>query len=199
MSADPFNSVGGYTVGIPPIPVISSNGDITVNAILANTISVIQDAIFSGSITASSFIGDIHGNIVGNTAAPGADTQLVFNHNGALAASSKFTFDSTQNLVTITGDLVANSLTLGAGALEFSTSTVYKVNTNSNVADQIIHRILASSICSIDYTIIATTTEGISRKRQTSKLFATVLDSDVGYFLNTAQLKYLITVTGMMG
>lgn len=190
MSADPFNSVGGYTVGIPPIPVISSSGDVTVNAILANTISVLENAIFSGNITANMFVGNFQGNIVGNSTAPGNSTQLVFNSNGSLSASPNFTFDSTKNLVTITGNLVANSLTMGTGSLEFSTSTVYRVATNSNVADQIIHSTVANTICSIDYTIIATDIDG--RKRQTSKLFATVLDSDVGYFeYGTIEVPYI--------
>jgi hypothetical protein len=32
MAADPFNSRGGYTVGIPPIQVIDANGNITANS-----------------------------------------------------------------------------------------------------------------------------------------------------------------------
>ena len=38
----------------------------------------------------------------------------------------------------------------------------------------------SSSICSVDYTIIAT--DGTGNVRQTSKLFASVLGTEVGYF-----------------
>ena len=46
--------------------------------------------------------------------------------------------------------------------------------------NQNLHRIPASSISSIDYTIIAT--DNTANARQTSKLFASVLGTEVGYF-----------------
>ena len=34
MSADKFNSLGGYSVGIPPVPVIDANGNVITNVLV---------------------------------------------------------------------------------------------------------------------------------------------------------------------
>ena len=52
--------------------------------------------------------------------------------------------------------------------------------TNSSAPGQVLHFQPSSQICSVDYTIIAT--DPTSNVRQTSKLFASVLGSEVGYF-----------------
>ena len=33
MISDPFNAVGGITVGIPPVPVIDGNGNVVTNVL----------------------------------------------------------------------------------------------------------------------------------------------------------------------
>ena len=50
MAADAFNSVGGYTVGIPPITILDSNGNLTVpkaniagNLYISNNLTVVGD------------------------------------------------------------------------------------------------------------------------------------------------------------
>jgi len=39
MAFEPFNSVGGYTLGIPPIPVINENGVATLNGLQVSGLS----------------------------------------------------------------------------------------------------------------------------------------------------------------
>ena len=51
MSAQPFNSQGGYTSGIPPIPVIDINGNVTTNVV--TTGNVIANVIFSNDLNVS--------------------------------------------------------------------------------------------------------------------------------------------------
>ena len=180
MAADPFNSAGGYTVGIPPYLVIDQNGNITSpRAVIAN-VSIIGDTIISGNVQAGVYKGQFQGDVVGNVVVGGESTWVMVNDNGNLGAFDGFTFDSTQELVTIKGDLVANSITIGSGTNEFSTSRVIMATTNSSSPDQVLFRLTASTVCSVDYTIIAT--DPTSNTRQTSKLFASVLGTEVGFY-----------------
>jgi len=181
MAADPFNSVGGYTIGIPPLPVIDSNRNITGNNIVGNTLLINANAEITNTLVVDSILANsIAGNITANIVVPGANTEVLYNNEGSAGADAAFTFDSTAKLVTIQGDLVANSITMGYGPLEFCTSRVIFATSSSNGANQVLHRTQANTISSIDYTIIAT--DAIGNNRQTSKLFASVLGSEVGYF-----------------
>lgn len=180
MAADPFNSKNGYTVGIPPIPIIDANGNITTTQATIGNVHVLDNQTVDGTLTAQLFIGTFEGNITGNLVVPGDNTWVLYNDYGNAGANENFTFDSTQNLVTIKGDLIVDTLTLGTGLNEFSTSTVLHATTSSVAPDQLLHSTPASLICSIDYTVIATDTVG--QNRQTSKLFGTILGTEVGYY-----------------
>lgn len=180
MAVDAFNSVGGYTVGIPPVPLISATGNLTVANANIDNINISGDANVVGTVTAGLFVGDFQGNIVGNVVVPGDTTWVLYNENGNAQADGGLTFSSVDQLLTVSGDLVANSMTLGSGVNEFSTSRVLFASTNSTASNQILHTQVASTICSVDYTVIAT--DSIANTRQTSKLFASVLGTEVGYF-----------------
>ena len=181
MAVDPFNSVGGYTVGIPPVPIIDENGNLTVPQANIGGVQVDGDAIFVSNVTANLFIGTFQGNISGNIVVPGQDTQVLVNKTGEAFADSGFTYDyGNTKTVTVQNDLVANSITLGSGIHEFATSRVVMYTTASTSPDQILHQVLATSVCSLDYVIIATDTTG--NNRQITKLFAGVLGTEVGYY-----------------
>lgn len=57
MAADKFNSVGGYSVGIPPVNIIDDSGNITAT-----------------KITAARFVGNLYGNVYGSTSTLAAVT-----------------------------------------------------------------------------------------------------------------------------
>lgn len=101
MAFEPFNSVGGYTIGIPPVQVIDDNG------------SLVSNVITSGNVVANVIRGTTflysNGQPLTTTAA-GSNSQVQFNSNGVLGASSNFTFDSTQSLLTVS-NLSVNGLT----------------------------------------------------------------------------------------
>jgi hypothetical protein len=111
MASDAFNSLGGFTIGIPPFTVVDANGNITANkANIGNlTASIITS---TGNITAPYFIGNVIGNISGNLVVPGTNTSVLFNNQGNAGASDAFRFNSTTNVVTVTGNIaVTNILT----------------------------------------------------------------------------------------
>lgn len=61
MVVSKFNSVGGYTVGIPPTDVIDATGNIT-----GKNITSLGDITARDAITAPVFIGNVIGNVVGS-------------------------------------------------------------------------------------------------------------------------------------
>ena len=194
MSSDPFNAVGGYTVGIPPIPIIDQNGAITAPSASIGNINISGDAIVYGNVQSSLFLGSFHGNITGALGVPGGNNYVIFNENGNAQANAGFQFDSTHQLLTISGDLVANSVTIGSGANEFVTQKVLNATTNSRVVDQVLYAIDSTTIASVDFTVIATDANG--GFRQTTKLFGSIYGTDVGYF-ETGTIDVPITSPGV--
>lgn len=181
MAVDPFNSVGGYTVGIPPVPIIDTNGNLTVPQANIGGVEVTGDAVFVNNVTANLFIGTFSGNISGNIVVPGLNQEILYNNNGQAGADSGFTYDyANTKTVTVHNDFVANSVTIGAGASEFATSRVVTYTTASNAPDQLLHQIPANTVSSMDYMIIATDPTG--NNRQITKLFAGILGTEVGYY-----------------
>lgn len=92
MAAEPFNSQGGYTSGIPPIPVIDSNGNVITNVV--TTGNVIANNIFANEYRYG------NGQPLSISAA-GSNTQVQYNSNGVFGASSNFTFSSSNNLLSV--------------------------------------------------------------------------------------------------
>ena len=178
---DPFNSAGGYTVGIPPVPVIAANGDISTHNIFVDNINVTSNLIAGGNVYADTFHGTFAGQISGGLTVPGSTTEIVFNTDGTADASANFTFNKILNILTVNnGTIRANAFTLGTGINQFSTTQTFRMTTVTTSADQILTTVMANTVCSMDYTIIAT--DPVANNRQTSKLMATVLNGDVGYY-----------------
>jgi len=147
MAAESFNSITGYSVGIPPVPVIDSTGNLTINVqypsgnVVVNTVKANSYAYANGSpIVVPS----------------GSNTQIQFNDNGSFAGNTAFTFNKDNVSVTINGNLIANSLQIGFGAYKFSTQAVYFAETTSTAADQVIWSIDANTVSGVDFNINAT-------------------------------------------
>ena len=179
-AADPFNSKNGYTVGIPPRPVIDGNGNITATFATIGNVQINGDQIVTGNIVANTFIGTLEGNISGNIVVPGNNTWVLFNTNGTVDASSNFTFDNNGPLLTVNGTIAANTVTVGIGASEFASSGAMQASTNSSAPGQVLTTTVAENVCSLDWTVIATDVDG--NNRQTSKLFASILGDQVEFY-----------------
>jgi hypothetical protein len=175
MAAEPFNSAGGYTVGIPPIQIISETGNV-----IATNVTSSGNVSVTGNVTASTFIGNLQGNISGSFTVSGANTGVLFNDGGNVAATANLTYDKITDQVVVAGELVANSFTIGHDNTEFSTSEVLFATTNSSGDDQILYTILANTISTIDYTVVAT--DATANTRQTSKLIAGILGDTADYY-----------------
>jgi len=65
-----------------------------------------------GNVTAGNVVSDVYGNIFGNIESPGANTQVIYNNDGILGASTGFTYNDGTNTLSITGNIsVGNVLT----------------------------------------------------------------------------------------
>lgn len=104
---------------------LSVNGNIISGNITTGTITT------TGNITAPYFIGNFSGNIT----SPGSNTQVIFNDNGLLGASSAFTFNRLTNTVSM-----ANSLSVtgnsNVGNIGGSTATFTNLTGNLTTAAQ---------------------------------------------------------------
>lgn len=181
MAAEAFNSVGGYTVGIPPVNIVDGNGNITApKASISGNIAVGGNIAVSGSITATNFYGNVQGNITANISISGPNQSVLYNNSGIVDTANSFTYNSSTKSVVVEENLTANNFSLGLGVNQFYTISSFIATTSSTASDQVLHRVPASTVISMDYTIIATDT--VANTRQTSKLIASVLGTDVGYF-----------------
>jgi hypothetical protein len=105
MSAEPFNTLGGYSVGIPPELVIDANGNV-VNNVNAPNANVTANRIFANTYLYA------NGQPL-SIGASGSNTQVQYNNAGLLGASSAFTFNSATNLLTVTKLQVGSNANLG--------------------------------------------------------------------------------------
>jgi hypothetical protein len=92
--------------------------------------------------------------ITGAGSPGGANTAVQYNDAGTFGGSSFFTFNELTNNVNIAGNLIANSVSMGAGVYEFSRSYVYFATTNST-SEQVLLSIPATGMAAVDYTIIS--------------------------------------------
>ena len=105
MAVEYFNSLGGFSAGIPPVPVIDANGNVISN------FNNLSGNVSANKIYANSYFY-ANGNPLSFTAA-GSNTQVQFNNNGAFAADSNFTFNTNGALLTISNVNVTARTNLG--------------------------------------------------------------------------------------
>ena len=84
-----------------------ANGTVSANVLDLSGALTGVSAVFSGNVTADTFIGNISGNID----AGGANTTVQFNDDDVLAGSTAFTFDKSSNVVTVSGNVSAANVT----------------------------------------------------------------------------------------
>lgn len=103
MAADKFNSLTGYSAGLPPIDIVAANGNIvtnhnypagnvTSNKIYANNYYYANGAAFSSDPA-------------------GANTEIQFNNNGVFGASANLVFDTaTDRIITRNATVLGETL-----------------------------------------------------------------------------------------
>ena len=180
-----FNDAGAFG-GIANFTFNSGTGLLTVPSIKSNTTANFQGAssVNLGNVANLHIAGGIDGYVLqtdgagnlswsagggsGNGTPGGSNTQVQFNNNGTFGASAYLTYDDYSKVFQVGGNLIANSVQMGAGSYKWSTSYVYFATTASSAAQQIIYSIPVANISGVEFEIIATEPAGPSR--QSSKI-----------------------------
>lgn len=109
MAAELFNSLGGFSAGIPAVEVVDSNGNVVTNVL--TTGNVAANNVYATHYywaNGQPFSGGGSGNGV-----PGGNTgELQFNNAGNFGASPALTFSTTNNILTTANLSVTNSTEL---------------------------------------------------------------------------------------
>jgi len=113
-----FTSGGGGSIS--GAGSITAGGNITGGNILTGgQISTVGNITVGSS---SFFVGNIIGNVTGNLAVPGANTQVLYNNQGNVGASAGFTFNAATNVMTVSGNTTSGNVL--TGGLISATSTI---------------------------------------------------------------------------
>jgi hypothetical protein len=102
MALKPFNSVAGFSVGEVPANVILGNGDITTGNV------TLTGDIAAGNVKTNNLLY-ANGAPWDLQEASGSNGYVQFNSNGNFAASANFTFDNSNNVLTVIGNVLANA------------------------------------------------------------------------------------------
>ena len=105
MAADKFNSLTGYTTGLPPIDIVAANGNIVTNH------NYPAGNVTSNSVYANNYFYANGASFDGDPA--GANTQIQYNDNGAFGASTNLVFNDITNILTSRNVTVAGNILLG--------------------------------------------------------------------------------------
>ena len=95
MAADAFNSLGGYTVGIPAVNVVDSNGNVVTN-VLALTGNVATRNLYANNYFWSNGVP-----FTGSGEPMGPFTSVQFNDSGLFNGSANFTYDNGNNILSV--------------------------------------------------------------------------------------------------
>ena len=145
-------TVSVSTVG--NVAVFTPNGvSILGNVAASNTISA------TGNIyTAEYFVGNFSGNISGNITVPGANTDVLYNYNGNVGASSGFTFNQSTNVVTVGGNIALGGNVSAAGNVTGNyilgngsqlTGVITSVDANSLLGNTLSSNVIFSSLTTV--------------------------------------------------
>jgi hypothetical protein len=105
MAAEPFNSIGGYTVGIPPVPIVDANGNVTTN-VNAPAANVTANRVFANYYLYANGYSII-------TEPGGSNTAIQFNNNGIFGGSNALSFNNVTNTLSATNFVVSGNANLG--------------------------------------------------------------------------------------
>ena len=124
MSFEPFNSVGGFTVGIPPTPVINENGVATLNGLSVtgtSNLGPVGTIVIAGGENGYFLQTDGEGRLTwapggnggnsGNGIPGGANTQVQFNDQGNFGGDAGFRYNKTSNILYVSGNIETTNFT----------------------------------------------------------------------------------------
>ena len=113
MAIKAFNSIGGFSVGENAANIILANGEITTSNANLSANLYVSDTANVGNLRTNNLLyaNGTPWDIGGIPA--GSNTEIQFNNSSEFGASANFTFNSSTNLLTVTGNISATNANLG--------------------------------------------------------------------------------------
>jgi hypothetical protein len=113
MAIKAFNSIGGFSVGENAANIILANGEITTSNANLSANLYVSDTANVGNLRTDHLLY-ANGQPWDLQEAAGANTEIQFNDgNNNFGASANFTFNTSTNLLTVTGNINATNANLG--------------------------------------------------------------------------------------
>lgn len=189
-NAGAFGGVAAFTfdsgIGLLTVPSIKSNTTANFRGATSVNLGNVANLHISGGINGYLLQTDGSGNLSwsagggsGNGLPGGSNTQVQFNNDGTFGGNSYLTYDDFSKVFQVGGNLIANSVQVGAGAYKWSTSFVFFANTTNAVPQQILYSIPVANVSGVEFEIIATEPAGPSR--QSSRISSLYYDSTVEF------------------
>lgn len=157
------------------IPTVTWNGS---TLSLGDVSAVSIGGGVPGSILSTDGVGDLQW-IQSNSTPGGSNTQVQFNDSSTFGGNTNFTYNKATSTLNINGNVVANSVTIGSGALQFSKSNVYFATTLNSTPMQTILSTPATGLAAVEYTIVSTDT--VANIRNFVKVAAVVIGNSLNY------------------
>ena len=154
------------------VPQIRSNTNANFQGATSVNLGIVGNLHIAGGTNGQVLSTDGSGNLSwttgggggGNGTPGGSNTQVQFNNNGDFGGSAYLTYNDYTRVFQVGGNLIANSVQMGAGAYKWSTSQVYFATTASAAPAQLIYSIPVADISGVEFEIIATEPAGPSRQ-----------------------------------
>jgi hypothetical protein len=82
----------------------------------------------------------------GNGTPGGSNTQIQFNDAGIFGGNVNLTYNKTTSTLQVSGNLIANTVTIGSGVYSFATTSVYAATTSSSGANQVLWTVPSADV-----------------------------------------------------
>ena len=172
--------------GLLTVPKIKSNSTANFQGATNVNLGNVANLHISGGLNGYVLTTDGSGNLSwasggggGNGTPGGSNTQVQFNNDGTFGGSAFLTYNDFTKVFQVGGNLIANSVQMGAGSYKWSTSYVYFASTNGTTPGQVLYAIPVEDISGMEFEIIATEPAGPSR--QSCKINALYYDGTIDY------------------
>lgn len=188
---------------------ITANGNVVTSVGGNSAIFIVTDVganvygtlTSTGNITAPTFIGNVQGNISGNIVVPGSNTSVLFNNQGNAGASNNLTFNSATNVLTVTGNVVANSANIAN--IESANANVSNlVALSANLGNTVTaNYLISSSGCVLVGTgavAVISNTAGIFNSAITDINLGLVANVTIGSTTGTTTVRNDLDVSGVI-
>jgi hypothetical protein len=157
-------------------------GNASANVVIANVGTITS----TGNITAPYFIGNVQGNISGNIVVPGSNGEVIFNNAGNAGASNAFSFNTSSNVLTVTGNISATAANLTTanvtGNVIIGNSTVSaNTVTTSSTSLTTIASFPVSGVTGVEFLVKGVDVNGVTDKYSVATVSAVTDGASADY------------------